>query len=50
MTKIAGIESLFVTYPQEGHGVRTMPALFDHTARVLSWFDKHMPAGGFARD
>lgn len=42
--QIAGVESVLVTYPQEGHGVRTMPAIFDYTARTLSWFSKHMPA------
>lgn len=39
-----GIESVLVTYPNEGHGVRTMPAAFDFNARVMSWFLTHMPA------
>lgn len=39
------VESVLVTYPLEGHGVRTMPALFDFTARTMSWFEKHMPIG-----
>lgn len=38
------VESVLLTYPLEGHGVRTMPALFDYTARAMSWFEKHMPA------
>jgi dipeptidyl aminopeptidase/acylaminoacyl peptidase len=45
--RMAGAESVLVTYPHEGHGVRTMPALFDFTARLLEWFDRYMPA---ARD
>lgn len=39
-----GIESVLATYPHEGHGVRTMPAVFDFNARVMAWFLKHMPA------
>lgn len=37
-----GIESVLVTYPQEGHGVRSFPALTDFSARVLQWFSTHM--------
>ncbi len=37
------VESVLLTYPQEGHGVRNMPALFDFTARVMAWFGRHMP-------
>lgn len=37
------VESVLLTYPREGHGIRTMPAVFDFTARVMSWFEKHMP-------
>jgi len=40
----AGVESVLVTYPQEGHGVRNMPTIFDYTARMMAWFSKHMPA------
>ncbi len=39
-----GVESVLATYPQEGHGVRTYPAVIDHLARVLAWFERHMPA------
>lgn len=39
-----GVESVLLTYPGEGHGIRTMPALFDYTARTMSWFARHMPA------
>jgi dipeptidyl aminopeptidase/acylaminoacyl peptidase len=40
----AGVESVLLTYPQEGHGVRAMPASFDYTARMMAWFSRHMPA------
>jgi dipeptidyl aminopeptidase/acylaminoacyl peptidase len=41
---LAGVESVLVTYPHEGHGVRNMPATFDYTARLIDWFQTHMPA------
>jgi dipeptidyl aminopeptidase/acylaminoacyl peptidase len=37
-----GIESVLVTYPQEGHGVRKFPAQIDFSARVVIWFDTHI--------
>ena len=40
-----GVESVLVIYPQEGHGVRSMPALIDFCSRVVDWFDRHMSAG-----
>jgi dipeptidyl aminopeptidase/acylaminoacyl peptidase len=39
-----GVKSVLATYPQEGHGVRQMPAVFDYLARLLGWFEEHMPA------
>jgi dipeptidyl aminopeptidase/acylaminoacyl peptidase len=39
-----GIESALVIYPQEGHGTRAFPAVIDYCARVLDWFQRHMPA------
>lgn len=42
--QLAGVESMLVTYPLEGHGIRQMPASFDFTARVVDWFRAHMPA------
>jgi dipeptidyl aminopeptidase/acylaminoacyl peptidase len=38
-----GVNSVLVTYPEEGHGVRKWPALFDYAARVVGWFLTHMP-------
>ena len=39
-----GVTSVLVTYPEEGHGVRKMPASFDYLARLIGWFETHMPA------
>jgi len=39
-----GVHTEVVLYPEEGHGVRQMPALFDFTTRTVAWFEKHMPA------
>jgi len=39
-----GVESQLAIYPQEGHGVRSFPALTDFCSRVLGWFETHMPA------
>lgn len=40
-----GVKSVLVTYLQEGHGVRQLPATIDYAARVVGWFEEHMPAG-----
>lgn len=39
-----GVRSVLVTYPEEGHGVRKFPAAIDYAARVVAWFEEHMPA------
>jgi dipeptidyl aminopeptidase/acylaminoacyl peptidase len=39
-----GVLSRLAVYPQEGHGVRSFPAVIDFTARVLEWFTRHMPS------
>jgi dipeptidyl aminopeptidase/acylaminoacyl peptidase len=38
-----GVISVLVTYPEEGHGVRSFPAAIDFAARVVAWFQEHMP-------
>jgi dipeptidyl aminopeptidase/acylaminoacyl peptidase len=38
----SGVESVLVTYPQEGHGVRTFPGMIDYAARVVDWFEGHL--------
>lgn len=39
-----GVESALVTYPQEGHGNRQWPAVIDYAARIVAWFERHMPS------
>jgi dipeptidyl aminopeptidase/acylaminoacyl peptidase len=39
-----GVHSVLVTYPEEGHGVRKFPAIVDFAARVVGWFEEHIPA------
>jgi dipeptidyl aminopeptidase/acylaminoacyl peptidase len=39
-----GVTSVLVSYPEEGHGVRKWPASIDYAARVVSWFQEHLPA------
>jgi dipeptidyl aminopeptidase/acylaminoacyl peptidase len=38
-----GVKSVLVTYPQEGHGVRKWPATVDFAARMVGWFEEHIP-------
>jgi dipeptidyl aminopeptidase/acylaminoacyl peptidase len=39
-----GVPTELVVYPEEGHGVRSYPALIDYVARAVDWFERHMPA------
>ncbi len=39
-----GVESELVIYPGEGHGVRRFPAVTDYLTRLVTWFEKYMPA------
>jgi dipeptidyl aminopeptidase/acylaminoacyl peptidase len=36
------VPSTYVEYPEEGHGIRTPPAMLDFRARVLDWFDHYL--------
>lgn len=38
-----GVETEVVLYPDEGHGVRKMPASIDLCTRTVEWFERHMP-------
>jgi dipeptidyl aminopeptidase/acylaminoacyl peptidase len=40
-----GVESVLLTYPREGHGIRSFPAVVDYAARVVGWFQKHLILG-----
>ena len=37
-----GIETDLAIYPNEGHGVRNFPAIIDHDARLVAWFERHL--------
>jgi dipeptidyl aminopeptidase/acylaminoacyl peptidase len=39
-----GVESELVVYPEEGHGVRRYPAVTDYLTRIVTWFERYMPA------
>jgi dipeptidyl aminopeptidase/acylaminoacyl peptidase len=37
-----GVNSLLVTYPEEGHGIRKLPAAIDYAARVVGFLETHL--------
>jgi len=39
-----GIDSELVIYPGEGHGVSKFPAVTDYLTRLVTWFERYMPA------
>jgi dipeptidyl aminopeptidase/acylaminoacyl peptidase len=39
-----GVDSELVIYPGEGHGVSRFPAVTDYLTRLVSWFERYMPA------
>lgn len=39
-----GVDSELVIYPGEGHGVSRFPAITDYLTRIVTWFDRYMPA------
>jgi dipeptidyl aminopeptidase/acylaminoacyl peptidase len=39
-----GGSTTLVTYPQEGHGIRSFPATIDHSARIVDWLLRNLPA------
>ncbi len=40
-----GVESDFVVYPREPHGLREEKHLLDRLTRILAWFDAHLKPG-----
>jgi dipeptidyl aminopeptidase/acylaminoacyl peptidase len=38
-----GVEAALVMYPEEGHGVRSFPAVIDLCTRTIGWFERFMP-------
>lgn len=39
----SGVETELVLYPEEGHGVRKLPAMIDLATRMIGWFERFMP-------
>lgn len=37
-----GVQSVLLTYPQDGHGVRQWPASIDCAARIVAWLEQHV--------
>ena len=39
-----GVDSELVIYPGEGHGISRFPAVTDYLTRLVTWFERYMPA------
>jgi dipeptidyl aminopeptidase/acylaminoacyl peptidase len=46
--KDAGVETIMVRYPREGHGVRETKHQVDVIDRSIAWYEKHFHATGGA--
>ena len=44
--KDVGVDTVFVRYPREGHGLRETKHLVDWIDRSISWYEKHFPKAG----
>lgn len=44
--KRRGVETVFVRYPREGHGLREPKHRIDALERTISWFDRFVKMGG----
>jgi dipeptidyl aminopeptidase/acylaminoacyl peptidase len=40
--QMVGVKSVLAIYPNEGHGVRSFPAILDYSARLVGWFENHI--------
>jgi dipeptidyl aminopeptidase/acylaminoacyl peptidase len=41
--KDVGVETIFVRYPREGHGIRETRHVVDSINRSIAWYEKHFP-------
>jgi dipeptidyl aminopeptidase/acylaminoacyl peptidase len=41
--KDVGVETVFVRYPREGHGIRESAHVVDSLNRAIAWYEKHFP-------
>ena len=44
--KDLGVETVFLRYPREGHGLQEVKHQIDSTDRSIDWYDKHFPKPG----
>ncbi len=44
--KDVGVETIFVRYPREGHGLRETKHIMDSIDRCIAWYEKHFPRPG----
>jgi dipeptidyl aminopeptidase/acylaminoacyl peptidase len=44
--KDVGVETVFVRYPREGHGLAETQHQVDSTNRCIAWYEKHFPRPG----
>ncbi len=47
--KDVGVDTIFVRYPREGHGVREIKHQIDLMDRSIRWYEAHFPASGSER-
>jgi dipeptidyl aminopeptidase/acylaminoacyl peptidase len=44
--KDVGVDTVFLRYPREGHGLSEVKHQIDATDRSIAWYDKHFPKAG----
>jgi dipeptidyl aminopeptidase/acylaminoacyl peptidase len=44
--KDVGVETVFLRYPREGHGLSEVKHQIDSTDRSIAWYEKHFPKPG----
>jgi dipeptidyl aminopeptidase/acylaminoacyl peptidase len=44
--KDVGVETVFLRYPREGHGLQEVKHQIDSTDRSIAWYEKHFPKAG----
>jgi dipeptidyl aminopeptidase/acylaminoacyl peptidase len=44
--KDLGVETVFLRYPREGHGLSEVKHQIDATDRSIAWYEKHFPKAG----
>jgi dipeptidyl aminopeptidase/acylaminoacyl peptidase len=44
--KDVGVDTIFVRYPREGHGLHETKHVVDSIDRCISWYEKHFPKAG----